>query len=72
MADHDGYPMKALTADSSRAPKKRRVEEGTTHPALVFDGDRAVAWCEYGTPTRATAARASPSHSAALSTSWPG
>lgn len=32
MADHDGYPMKALTADSSRAPKNRRVEEGTDPP----------------------------------------
>jgi hypothetical protein len=26
------------------------VNEGRAHAALVFDGDVAVAWCEYGTP----------------------
>jgi hypothetical protein len=26
------------------------VTEGRAHAALVFDGDQAVAWCEYGTP----------------------
>ena len=26
------------------------VNEGRAHAALVFDGDEAVAWCEYGTP----------------------
>jgi GNAT superfamily N-acetyltransferase len=86
MADHDGYSIKPLTADTwdafadlaerhngvwngcwctwfitfaaekshtvegNRALKKQRVEEGTNHAALVFDGDRAVGWCEYGTP----------------------
>ena len=44
------YAEKDHTADGNRALKKRRVEEGTNHAALVFDGDRAVAWCEYGTP----------------------
>ena len=23
---------------------------GTTHAALVFDGDRCVGWCQFGTP----------------------
>lgn len=36
--------------DGNRALKKRLVEEGAAHAALVMDGDRAVAWCEYGTP----------------------
>jgi len=44
------YAEKDHTADGNRALKKRRVEENTNHAALVFDGDRAVAWCEYGTP----------------------
>ena len=26
------------------------VDEGRAHAALVFDGDDAVAWCEYGAP----------------------
>jgi hypothetical protein len=36
--------------DGNKALKKRLVEEGKAHAALVLDGDRAVAWCEYGTP----------------------
>ena len=36
--------------EGNRAFKQRLVEEGQAHAALVFDGDRAVAWCEYGTP----------------------
>jgi GNAT superfamily N-acetyltransferase len=34
----------------SRALKERLVREGRAHAALVFDGDGAVAWCQYGTP----------------------
>ena len=36
--------------EGNRALKRRHVEQGTAHAALVLDGDRAVAWCEYGTP----------------------
>ena len=38
------------TAEDNRAFKKRLVEEGTAHAALVYDGDLAIAWAEYGTP----------------------
>jgi GNAT superfamily N-acetyltransferase len=38
------------TVESNRAIKERLVKEGRAHAALVFDGDLAVAWCEYGTP----------------------
>lgn len=34
----------------NRGIKQRLVNEGVAHAALVFDGDRAVAWCEYETP----------------------
>jgi len=30
--------------------KRRLVDEGVAHAALVFDGDAAIAWCEYGSP----------------------
>ncbi|MBD3943595.1 GNAT family N-acetyltransferase [Microbacterium sp. NEAU-LLC] len=30
--------------------KKRLVDEGVAHAALVFEGDDAIAWCEYGSP----------------------
>ena len=32
----------------NRAFKQRLVDEGRAHAALVFDGDVAVAWAEYG------------------------
>lgn len=41
---------KDRTAQTNRALKERRVREGMAHAALVFDGDLAVAWCQYGTP----------------------
>jgi GNAT superfamily N-acetyltransferase len=33
-----------------RAIKQCLVSEGRAHAALVFDGDVAVAWCQYGSP----------------------
>ena len=36
--------------EGGRPYKERLVSEGKAHAALVFDGDLAVAWCEYGTP----------------------
>lgn len=41
---------KDRTAEGNRALKERLVREGRAHAALVFDGDLAVAWCQYGTP----------------------
>ncbi len=34
---------------SGQAVKQHLVEQGRAHAALVFDGDEAVAWCQYGT-----------------------
>ena len=36
--------------EKGRPWKERLVREGNAHAALVFDGDDAVAWCQYGTP----------------------
>lgn len=33
-----------------RGYKKRLVGEGKAHAALVFDGETAVGWCEFGPP----------------------
>lgn len=30
--------------------KRRMVEQGIAHAALVFDGEDAIGWAEYGTP----------------------
>ena len=34
----------------NRQRKLERVQEGTTHAALVFDGDDCVGWCQFGAP----------------------
>jgi GNAT superfamily N-acetyltransferase len=30
--------------------KEQRVREGRAHAALVYDGDRCVGWCQFGSP----------------------
>jgi hypothetical protein len=47
---HPDGPERGQGAEANRALKRRYVEEGKAHAALVFDGDAAVGWCEYGTP----------------------
>jgi acetyltransferase (GNAT) family protein len=47
---HTFYSEKTFDAVDNRALKERLVNEGRAHAALVFDGDEAVAWAEYGTP----------------------
>ena len=39
---------KGRTAAQNRAEKEERVLEGTTHAALVFDGDQCLGWCQFG------------------------
>jgi GNAT superfamily N-acetyltransferase len=34
----------------NRHRKLERVKAGTTHAALVFDGDECVGWCQFGPP----------------------
>ena len=41
---------KTYTADGNRALKERLVRKGRAHAALVFDGDEAVAWAQFGSP----------------------
>lgn len=47
---HPDGPERGQGAEANRVLKKRYVEQGRAHAALVVDGDEAVAWCEYGTP----------------------
>ena len=60
---HNGVFGAAGAPTSTRCTPRRRstptttgvssgilVEEGQAHAALVYDGDEAVAWCEYGSP----------------------
>jgi GNAT superfamily N-acetyltransferase len=36
--------------ETGRDNKERLVREGKTHAAVVFDGDIAVGWCQFGPP----------------------
>ncbi|MGH3307295.1 MAG: GNAT family N-acetyltransferase [Nocardioides sp.] len=47
---HPDGPERGQGAEANRELKKRYVELGRAHAALVVHGDEAVAWCEYGTP----------------------
>lgn len=47
---HPKFPERGQSIEGNRALKQRLVEEGQAHAAVVFDGDRAVGWCQYGAP----------------------
>jgi hypothetical protein len=47
---HPACAEKGKSSEGNRALKKRWVDEGRAHAALVFDGETAVAWCQYGSP----------------------
>jgi GNAT superfamily N-acetyltransferase len=39
-----------LDVEAGRPYKELLVREGRAHAALVFEGEAAVAWCQFGTP----------------------
>jgi len=47
---HTMSDEKAREYDANRDLKQRLVEEGRAHAELVFDGDEAVAWAQFGSP----------------------
>lgn len=51
LAYHPKTPDMGQSPAGNRAAKQRLVGEGQAHAALVFDSDRAVGWCQYGSPT---------------------
>jgi GNAT superfamily N-acetyltransferase len=42
--------LKSLNWAQRRAEKEQRVFEDRTHAALVFEGDRCLGWCQFGSP----------------------
>src|SRR3954452_19103383 len=44
------HPQDREEDEANRPYKERMVRAGVAHAALVFKGDQAVAWAEYGTP----------------------
>jgi GNAT superfamily N-acetyltransferase len=47
---HPDCAEKGQSREGNRAFKQRLVADGVAHAALVYDGDLAIAWAEYGTP----------------------
>jgi hypothetical protein len=47
---HPACAERGVSPEGNRAYKERLVRQGKAHAALVFDGDVAVAWREYGSP----------------------
>jgi GNAT superfamily N-acetyltransferase len=47
---HTMSAEKERTYEGNRSLKRRLVDEGRAHAALVYDGDEVVAWAEYGSP----------------------
>ncbi|MEV5967558.1 GNAT family N-acetyltransferase [Kribbella sp. NPDC051952] len=41
---------KGRTAAQNRAEKEDLVNQGLTHNSLVFDGDKCLGWCQFGSP----------------------
>jgi len=41
---------KDRTAAQNRAEKEQRVQEGSTHAALVLADDQCLGWCQFGSP----------------------
>ncbi len=50
MAFHAKGKGWGVSADLNRAEKETLVREGRARAALVYDGARAVGWCQFGTP----------------------
>jgi ribosomal protein S18 acetylase RimI-like enzyme len=54
MGFHPEGVGKDTTAELNRDRKFGRVQAGTTHNALVFDGDVCVGWCLFGSAAELT------------------
>lgn len=47
---HPPAPDDNRSSEGRRAYKEQLVSHGRAHAALVFDGDLAVGWCQFGSP----------------------
>ena len=47
---HPGREVLGVDVEAGRAYKEYLVQQGMAHAALVFDGDDAIGWCQFGSP----------------------
>src|SRR6266508_1878586 len=57
---HPNCAEKGQSREGNRALKQRLVAEGVAHAALVYDGDRAVAWSRATRTTPPASGRRTP------------
>jgi GNAT superfamily N-acetyltransferase len=50
MAFHPEGVGAGHTPEGNREAKRRHVARGTVHQVLVYDGERCVGWCQFGSP----------------------
>ena len=50
LAFHPRAPEMGHSIEGNRAVKESLVNDDQAHAGLVFDGDRAVGWCQFGAP----------------------
>ena len=50
MAFHPPRGNPPYTPEDNRLAKEQRVQAGTAHAALVYDGADCVGWCQFGSP----------------------
>ena len=66
MAFHPEGVSKGHTPAGNRTAKHQRVMAGTTHSALVFDGDTCLGWCQFGSPAELPRIKSKRSYEASL------
>jgi hypothetical protein len=50
MGFHPEGLAKDATPSQNREAELRHVRKGTVHQVLVFEGEKCVGWCQYGSP----------------------
>lgn len=48
MGFHEGTPEESDTTICKKERKFRRICQGNAHASVVFDGDKAIGWCQFG------------------------
>lgn len=48
---HGDTPQTVKSEHDGPNYQRRLIDEDVAHAALLFDGDQAIAWCKYGSPT---------------------
>ena len=68
MGFHPEGVGKDTTPALNRERKLERVRAGTTHAALVFDGDACLGWCQFGPPDELPRIKSRPAYEKGLTT----